>query len=434
MPDFNVRRRVLIPAEDGSAVMQVNTCYRARTGPALLQTYSILVGSDTFGNFFQRASEDNGRTWSAPAPTFLPETTPQGVLRQGEQSLFLDEEKGVVLQFYNLALYPQGHFTGDATKHTRIFMAAAPPPVRFARPGEVAPPASARLTHEHQPASRSTKVAPAGGVFSAPRQVIQKGYDETRWMEGVEFRKNSAQISFCAPVKLKSGRILLPIQLCPLGSDFSKPFLINEEAGCFIGEWRGDALEWERSEMVKVDPALSSRGLCEPAIAELTDGSLLMVCRGSNSTIAHMPGRKWRSVSRDGGRTWSAPAPLTYENGEDFFSPATGSRLIRHSRTGRLYWIGNITPANPDGNRPRYPLQIAEVDEAGRCLRKQTVRVIEDRRPQDPPLVQFSNFRVYEDRETGEFVLILARIQERQRDERKTDLTSPAYEYRIECE
>jgi hypothetical protein len=309
-----------------------------------------------------------------------------------------------------------------------------------------------------------------GDEFSAPRQVIQKGYDETRWAEGVEFRKNSAQISFCAPVKLKSGRILLPIQICPLGSDFSKPFLIKEEAGCFIGaaapppvpfgslpkgstfgaspsenktgnrasssagQRKEYSIEWERSQMVKIDPALSSRGLCEPAIAELADGSLLMVCRGSNTTITHMPGYKWRAISRDGGRRWSAPEPFTYERGENFFSPATGSRLIRHSRTGRLYWIGNITPANPDGNRPRYPLQIAEVDEAAQALRKATVRVIEDRQAQDSPLVQFSNFRVYEDRETGEFVLLLARIQERQRDERKTDLTSPAYEYRITCD
>ena len=228
--------------------------------------------------------------------------------------------------------------------------------------------------------------------------------------------------------------MLLPMQVCPLGSDFSKPFLINEEAGCFIGAWiSGETLEWERSEMVKIDPALSSRGLCEPAIAELSDGSLLMVCRGSNTTITRQPGYKWRAVSRDGGRTWSAPAPFTYESGEHFFSPATGSRLIRSSRTGRLYWIGNITPANPDGNRPRYPLQIAEVDEAEKCLRKQTVHVIEDRQPADPLLVQFSNFRVYEDRESGELVLIMARIQERQRDDAKTDLTSPAYEYRIVC-
>jgi hypothetical protein len=399
MPGFKVRRKTLIPAEDGCAVMQVNTCYAARSGPGLVQMYSVLVGSDTFGNFFQRTSGDNGRTWSGPAPAFVPERTPQGTLRQGEMALFLDEEKGAVLQFYNLALYPKDHYTGDASRNTRIFLRTS---------------------------------ADGGRTFSAPRQLIQKGYDATRWAEGVEFRKNAAQVSFCAPIKRRDGRILLPVARCPLDADFSRPFLIRLEAGCFIGEWKGDELEWEFSKTVKIEAARSSRGLCEPAIAELPDGSLLMVCRGSNSTIPHVPGRKWRAISRDGGRIWSAPAPFTYKDGEAFFSPATGSRLIRSSRTGKLYWIGNITPANPDGNRPRYPLQIAEVHEAAKALRRQSVRVIEDRHPEDSPLVQLSNFRGYEDRESGELVLIMARIQERQRDERKTDFTSPAYEYRMQ--
>ncbi len=43
--------------------------------------------------------------------------------------------------------------------------------------------------------------------------------------------------------------------------------------------------------------------------------------------------------------------------------------------------------------------------------------------------MQFSNFKVYENRETNEFVLIMARIQERS----EKDLTSPAYQYRIKA-
>ena len=56
------------------------------------------------------------------------------------------------------------------------------------------------------------------------------------------------------------------------------------------------------------------------------------------------------------------------------------------------------------------------------------VGVLLEKTHQFVPGLKPANFRVYEDRETGEFVLILARIQERQRDDRKTDLTSPAYE------
>lgn len=95
---------------------------------------------------------------------------------------------------------------------------------------------------------------------------------------------------------------------------------------------------------------------------------------------------------------------------------------------GKLYWISNILKENPDGMRPRYPLQIAEVDEEKIAIIKETITIIEDKQKGDSPLVQFSNFKVYEDRETYEFVLTMARIQERG----ERDLTSPAYQYRIE--
>jgi hypothetical protein len=72
-------------------------------------------------------------------------------------------------------------------------------------------------------------------------------------------------------------------------------------------------------------------------------------------------------------------------------------------------------------------LQIAEVDEQKSAIIRETVFVIEDRQEGDSPFVQCSNFKVYEDRETHEFVLTMARIQERS----EKDLSSPAYQYRI---
>lgn len=119
--------------------------------------------------------------------------------------------------------------------------------------------------------------------------------------------------------------------------------------------------------------------------------------------------------------------PLGYDTGELFYSPATCSRFIRSSRNGILYWIGNIVPENPDGNGPRYPLVIAEVNEEKIALRKETVFTIDTRHPEETHRVQLSNFHVYEDRMTGELVLHLARIFEHS----ETSLASPAYEYRI---
>lgn len=391
---MKVERNVLIPLRSGVGIYLVNTCYRRRAGLGLFQVYAESAGSDAFGAFFQRASEDNGRTWSPPSLVFQPEQTPEGVVRLGESALFLDEDKDAILHFYNHSLYPAGHFTGDVERCTRIFL---------------------RVSFD------------GGRTFSSGQQVVQKGYDSEHWASGVIYNQNSMPISFCAPVKTSRGLLVLPAQRCPISSDFEHPFSMKWEAGCLIGRWVGPEIEWELGEMVCLPADVSSRGLCEPAIAELADGSLLMICRASNAGLRDVPGHKWWSVSRDSGHSWSVPAPLTYADGRSFFSPATGCRLIRHSKNGKLYWIGNIVPSNPDGNRPRCPLQIAEVHDQKPALIAETVRVIEDRREGDSPAVQFSNFRVYEDRETAEFVLTMARFQEKSED----DLNSPAYQYRI---
>jgi len=72
-------------------------------------------------------------------------------------------------------------------------------------------------------------------------------------------------------------------------------------------------------------------------------------------------------------------------------------------------------------------LLIGEVCEEKKAIKKHTVRSIDDRSESDSPFVQLSNYRVYEDRETGEFVLLMTRIQEIS----EKDHSSPAYQYRI---
>ncbi len=352
------------------------------------------VASDTAGKVFKRISFDNGRTWSPGSLIFEPIRGERGVSRWGENAFLFDEQEDAVIFFLNNHLYPKNTFTGEVERFTRIFY---------------------MISFDEAES------------FSETVQLIQEGCNSDTWARGITFGKNNAAISFCAPIKTRSTNIILPVQICPADSDFDNPFLIKWQAACFIGRWEGKRIRWDLSKPVSIYPKLSSRGLCEPAIAELMDDSFLMVCRGSNHTIPNLPGYKWFCTSKDGGYEWSNVRPFCYDDGERFYSPATGSRLIRHSKNRKLYWIGNIVPENPDGNRPRYPLQIAEVNEARVGLTKNTVGVIEDKRQGDSPLVQFSNFRVYEDRETGEFVLTMARIQER-----GNELTSPAYEYRIQ--
>lgn len=172
-----------------------------------------------------------------------------------------------------------------------------------------------------------------------------------------------------------------------------------------IGKWipeRGE-YEWRAGARVDVAPEESSRGLMEPEVAELRDGRLLVVWRGSSSEL---PGHKFFSLSNDGGKTLSPPAVWRYDDGKAFYSPSSYHRMIRSRGTGKLYWVGNVTDKPPVGNSPRYPLVIAEVDESTGLLIKSTATPIDDRREGQGD-VQFSNFSLIEDRETGRLELYL---------------------------
>ena len=123
--------------------------------------------------------------------------------------------------------------------------------------------------------------------------------------------------------------------------------------------------------------------------------------------MATRPGRKYFSISADGGRTLSPVAEWKYDDGTSFYSPSSYHRMLRHSN-GKLYWFGNISATAPEGNSPRYPLVIAEVDEDKAALKRATVTAIDDRMPGQPADMQLSNFSVLENRETHGIELYLA--------------------------
>ncbi len=181
---------------------------------------------------------------------------------------------------------------------------------------------------------------------------------------------------------------------------------------CFTGSWDKAPEEyvWTSGARLEVSPEVSARGLMEPDATELRDGRLLVVWRASthgwDGTVASSPGRKLFSLSADGGRTFGPVAEWRYADGGAFYSPSSFHRFIRHSGTGRLYWLGNLSVTPPVGNSPRYPLVMAEVDEAAAALKRETVTAIDDRQPGDGE-IQFSNFSLVEHRETHDLVLQL---------------------------
>ena len=168
--------------------------------------------------------------------------------------------------------------------------------------------------------------------------------------------------------------------------------------------------DWTASNQIYIEPELSSRGLLEPAVAILKNGTILIVCRGSNTKTT--PGRKWVTTSIDGGKTLAAIKEFKYHDGTSFYSPSSIHHFIRSSRNGKLYWITNIVPNPPNGGRPRYPLVITEIDEENIAVRKGSAVIIEGRRENEPEKIQFSNFSLIENRETLDFELYMTRLGE----------------------
>jgi hypothetical protein len=64
---------------------------------------------------------------------------------------------------------------------------------------------------------------------------------------------------------------------------------------------------------------------------------------------------------------------------------------------------------------------MAEVDEERAALKKETVTIIDDRAPDQPGSIQFSNFSLLENRETHELELYLTPIGSDPKDWRNAD-------------
>ncbi|HLO80863.1 MAG TPA: hypothetical protein VK166_07895, partial [Chitinophagaceae bacterium] len=108
----------------------------------------------------------------------------------------------------------------------------------------------------------------------------------------------------------------------------------------------------------------------------------------------------------NGGKTWTPPGPLVYDDGSNFYSPSAMSTLFRHS-SGRCFWIGNISKENSKGNLPRWPLVMAELNTKSLTLIKSSLLVIDTQNEEDKSRgrLDISHFTLIEDRETKDILL-----------------------------
>jgi len=344
----------------------------------LREVHSVESRSDVADEIRARWSSDDGRTWSAFVP-IKPSTSVKygGVpVREHEGCNVLDPAAGVLVQMWLRQVVVDGlwhNFTYSRISRDQGRSWSKPRQLRYE----------------------------TGDPFDpqAPRKATFLDHNEGYFGSNILVRKDGTLVHCLAhanaPGDPKNNR---------------RPWRMGSVL--FIGRWNAEKrdYDWSPGARVEISPEHSARGLMEPEVAELNDGRLLVVWRGSthgwDGTVAKLPGRKFYSLSTDGGRTLSPPGEWKYDDGTSFYSPSSYHRMIRHRVTGKLYWLGNICPTPPTGNSPRYPLVIAEIDEGKAALRKSTVTAIDDRQPGQGN-IQFSNFSLLENRKTHTIELYL---------------------------
>ncbi len=379
-----ISQETFLPAPAPDSGVIAYTAYTRAEGDELLCRASYGSRSDTVDQACERRSADNGRTWSKATPIVTGETRAGGTFRRHLRAMAVDPGTGRFLTFRTEGVLPTDH----------------------------------PLEGMKQWAIHYTVSEDGGRTNLVDEQIVLAGaeYSPAHPLPGIYRGKSSYMLGdlTCLPLTLPDGTILLPCQVTPTDRDgnYQKrgAGFTYHDVLVLRGRWQADGrIAWEASARIVGDPVKTTRGLIEPTLGQLADGSLLMVMRGSNDANPTLPGYRWSARSTDGGRTWSAPKPWTYTDGKPFFSPSACSQLLLHS-SGALFWLGNIAPVNPTGNSPRYPLVIAQVDRQTGLLLRETVTVIDTRGPKDSATVTLSNFSAREDRRTGEILVHLTRL------------------------
>lgn len=364
---------VVLREENGRPVFPGFVTYISKTAPSLIHCWGRVDYSDAYDDYVTAFSNDNGRTWSAPVLQFKSVAVPEGKIRYIEPGALFDPDTNKLIVITDKVLYPADRLNVD-TRYELVL-------------------------DTYDPATRTwSELAPLN--FDHPCGVA---------------------MSFCFPIKTSKGRLVFPGQTHYLDAA-GQPLHYK---GCWspagvianvLGDYRADgSIAWKLSRLLVPDLEKTSRGFYEPTIVELRDGRFAMILRGDNSMYPEKPGYKWLSFSNDHCETWSEPVPLPCDRGDPLESGSNGSALFRSLKNGKIYWMGNlcIDGVRPNGNWPRTPLVIAEIREEPFALKRDSITVIDRRAPGEPPEVQHSNFRFYQDRANGEVVVFLTRFGER---------------------
>ena len=160
-------------------------------------------------------------------------------------------------------------------------------------------------------------------------------------------------------VQLKGGRLVIPAARHLLKGETK---FDRGKALCILSDDGGKSWRVSKS-LLEAAPEIAS-GLQEPLILELKDGRLLMLCRTS-------AGMQYRSLSEDGGDTWSPVVPTRLLSPT---SPATVERIP--GRDDLLLIWNDHTGISVDFKEKRTPLRAALSQDDGKTWH--VVKTLED--------------------------------------------------------
>ena len=372
--------------------------YARSDGVDMIRTRYDELKDDIYDNYRIGLSADNGQTWTDAHEWSAGQKVSGGTLRR---------------------LFLQNFIVGPASDRLLI----------MGMEGVLGSDSSLDGMTQYYPIYKISE--DGGSNWSVDEQAIQQGeeFNRAHPLRDVCVGKN-AVMPANAPIATADGRILVPCNVTKLGADghyFRPEGAFTFTVGAvMIGAWRGNRLVWDFSEWVELPPQKSLRGAIEPTLAEMPGGRILMVLRANDGTVEKTGGRKWFSMSEDGGMTWSPPARWTYSDGSSFYSPSSISILFKHS-DGNTYWFGNVCDEPPRGNLPRYPLVVGRVNTASLLLEQESLLVVDTKKEDDTDSLQLSNFAIYEDRITNELVLHMTRWDGRPSGGEPTDASVHVY-------
>lgn len=384
--------------DESTGVLSI--AFYAGNDDTIIRHTTFISKSDTFDKAYISFSYDNMKTFVDEKEILCRWKTSQGTMTRYFKSSFIHKTTNRLYLFYNSGLLPNGK-PEEGMKNWQMHYEVWE--------GKM-------LTH------------------SLPIIMDGDEYDEKHPINGVYIGRNSFMIGDypCSPIETDEDTILLPVAVVPLDESGE---LLNpvgaytyHYSAVLKGKIQNNGLiRWiSISEPISNDPRLSTRGVFESVLSMSPDGRILMLSRGSNDKNHDIPGYRWYSVSEDKGDTWSKIKPWTYETGENFYSPSSCSQIINHSN-GKMYWIGNISKDNPRGNMPRNPLYIGEIDEKSLLLKKDSLFIVEERKPHQFTDVCFSNFYCRQEHNSNDILIYCTSFWQ----DKDSPFSESSFEYRI---